>query len=65
MSLSARRELLTSTALRYQGATRKQKQAILDEFTATTGYHRKYATGLLGGFSKKPKRTQTARSHHE
>lgn len=47
MSLKARRELLASTAARYQQASKKEKQVILDEFTISSGYHRKYAIWLL------------------
>jgi hypothetical protein len=54
MSLSARRELLAATATRYQQARKKEKQNILDEFIAATGYHRKYAIGLLNDFGPVP-----------
>lgn len=37
---------------RYNHATRKEKQVILDEFTKTTGYTRKHAIHLLGGTYK-------------
>jgi hypothetical protein len=47
MSLKAKRELLSVTAHRYQAANKKQKQKILDEFVAATGYHRQYAIPLL------------------
>lgn len=47
MSLKARRELLAATARRYQQAGKQKKKAILDELTAATGYHRKYAITLL------------------
>lgn len=47
MSLKARYELLSVTAPRYQIATKKEKQQILDEFIKVTGYHRKYAITLL------------------
>ena len=47
MSLQARRELLRVTAVRYQKSSKKEKQLILDEFVASTGYHRKYAIQLL------------------
>ncbi len=47
MSLSARQELTNSLAGRYRQANRLEKKRILDEFTATTGYHRKYAVSLL------------------
>ncbi len=47
MSLKSRHELLSVTAPRYQAAKKKQKQQILDEFVAATGYHRHYAIPLL------------------
>jgi hypothetical protein len=47
MSLKARRELLKATAKRYKRACKPEKTSILNEFTATTGYHRKYAITLL------------------
>lgn len=34
---------------RYQKARKKDQSAILDEFVATTGYHRKHASALLAG----------------
>ena len=58
MSLKSRRELLAVTAPRYQAAGKKQKQQILDEFVAATGYHRRYAIPLL-------KRYQTAENKVE
>ncbi len=50
MSLTARRELLEATAKRYQVASKQEKKVILDEFTAATGYHRKYAISLLKNY---------------
>jgi hypothetical protein len=47
MSMATKRELLTTVAPRYFRANRKEKSRILDEFVASTGYHRKYATALL------------------
>lgn len=47
MTLKARRELLATVAPRYQTSSKKQKQRILDEFVAATGYHRQYAIPLL------------------
>ena len=47
MSLTSRRELLASIAPRYRVAKRVDKQRILEEFTAATGYHRQYAIQLL------------------
>lgn len=65
MSLPARRELLAATAARYQQASKKEKQVILDEFVAATGYHRKYAIALLNDFgpapSEPPKRERNPR----
>ena len=53
MSLKARYELLAATAKRYQQACKQEKTAILDEFTAVTGYHRKYAIRLLKNHTPK------------
>lgn len=47
MSLQGKRELLAQTAGRYREAAPGQKTIILDEFTAATGYARKYAIRLL------------------
>jgi hypothetical protein len=47
MSLKTRQELLLCIAPRYNAATKTEKQKILDELTAATGYHRKYANQLL------------------
>ena len=42
----ARRELAQAVGSRYRAATRTEKRAILDEFVAVTGYHRKHAIRL-------------------
>ncbi len=34
---------------RYRKASKKERSAILDEYVKTTGCHRKYAIGVLGG----------------
>jgi hypothetical protein len=47
MSQRSKRELLAEIQPRYLKAKKVQKQKILDEFTAATGYHRKYAIRLL------------------
>ncbi len=47
MSMKSKRELLTTVSPRYVTATGTEKRRILDEFVATTGYHRKYAIALL------------------
>ena len=65
MSFRTRRELLLQIIPRYREADRNQKKSILDEFVASTGYSRKYATRLLClknlPLSKEIKRT---RSHY-
>jgi hypothetical protein len=49
MSLRAKEEYLRAVHGRYRQATRAAKGQILDEFCATTGYHRKSALRLLHG----------------
>ncbi len=47
MTKSSKRELLEAIRPRYLQANRRGKSRILDEFVATTGYHREYAIRLL------------------
>jgi hypothetical protein len=47
ISMGARREILAAVAERYRTAGRRQKGRILDELTATTGWHRKHAVRAL------------------
>ena len=47
MSVSSRQELAREVSVRYARASRSEKSRILDEFVRTTGYHRKYAMGVL------------------
>lgn len=47
MSLKSKHELLEVVRARYLKASKLEKQKILDEFTAATGYHRKYAIRVL------------------
>jgi hypothetical protein len=47
MSMKSKRELVTTVSPRYVTATGADQARILDEFVATTGYHRKYAIALL------------------
>src|ERR1700729_17702 len=49
ISMGARREVLTAVAERYRTAGQRQKGPILDELTATTGWHRKHAVRALSG----------------
>lgn len=64
MSLSARRELALRTAVRYKNAARPEKKRILDEFLASTGFHRKHATRLLNQIlrGKEPARERRGRT---
>lgn len=52
MSQRSKREMIESIRPRYLKASRSGKQQILDEFIATTGYHRKYAIRVLRHGSK-------------
>jgi hypothetical protein len=47
MSQQSRHELHDQVQSRYLKASKAEKQRILDEFTANTGYHRKYAIRVL------------------
>ncbi len=65
MSLASRRELLAVTAPRYRTAHRAERSRILEEFVASTGYHRKYALRLLNHpLSKAPARKRRPRARH-
>ena len=62
MSLESRRELLAAVAPRYRLARRAERSRILEEFVASTGYHRKYALKLLNHpRSKAPARKKRQR----
>lgn len=52
MSQRSKREMIESIRPRYLKANRATKTQILDEFIATTGYHRKYALRVLKHGSK-------------
>jgi transposase len=47
IGVDARRELVSVLAERYRAGGRTEKRAILDEFAAVTGYHRKHAILIL------------------
>lgn len=47
MSVTSRRELLAVVAPRYRAARGEERRWVLEEFIASTGYHRKYALTLL------------------
>ncbi len=52
LKMSEKRSITRETVRRYKAADRKGKQRILDEFTQTTGYNRKYAIHLLSTWGK-------------
>ena len=47
MTIRSRRELLAAVTVRYARARSRERESILDEFVASTGYNRKYAIHLL------------------
>ncbi len=61
MSLKSKRELLAELRPRYTLGQRSDKQRVLDELVATTGYHRKYAIQLLNHPPRRRTRPQRAR----
>lgn len=55
MSQRSKRELFAEVQPRYLKARKSEKQRMLDEFTASTGYHRKYAIRVLKhGYKRRP-----------
>ena len=56
LTLTTRQELTKEVRDRYWRASKKQKTLILDQFVASTGYHRKYAVAVL---RQKPRRDRT------
>lgn len=55
MSQRSKRELFAEVQPRYLKASKAEKQKILNEFTANTGYHRKYAIRILKhGYKRRP-----------
>ncbi len=64
MSQHSRRELLAVVGPRYRAAQRTDRKRILDEFVASSGYHRKYALHLLNHPPKAPPaRKKRQRTH--
>ncbi len=53
LTMRERRAVLSATAKRYQQATKRERGAILDEFTHTTRYGRKYAAWVLTNWLRK------------
>ena len=52
LTMKEKRSITREIVKRYRGADKKGKHNILDEFTQTTGYHRKYAIHLLSTWGK-------------
>ena len=52
LTMGERMSVTRETAVRYRKADKAGKQRILDEFTETTGYHRKYAIQMLNQWGK-------------
>jgi len=59
MSHQSKREMIEAIQPRYLKANKAGKQQILDEFIATTGYHRKHAIRVLKA-TRKPKSLKKA-----
>ena len=64
MSPRSKRDMLGAVQPRYQKASREVKSRILDEFCATTGYHRKYAIHLLNSPLKEVSELRRRRRGH-
>jgi hypothetical protein len=45
--MTTRKELTAAIGARYRGASKSEKQKILDEFVTLTGFHRKHAIRAL------------------
>ena len=65
MSQKSKQELADALRPRYQRAAWAEKGRILDEFVATTGYHRKYAIQLLKHWPRPsgPRRRRSQRQY--
>jgi len=61
MSNQSKQEYLQLVRFRYHGATKGQKQAMLDELCAVCGYNRKYAIRLLNAKQSSSGKTKLAR----
>ncbi len=61
MSQHSRRELLAVVVPRYHAAHGTDRKRILDEFVASSGYHRKYALHLL---NHPPKALRARKKRH-
>lgn len=55
LNMSERQSLVRVTAERYQRSGKREKRLILDEFVKSSGYHRTYASFLLGNHGRRIK----------
>lgn len=62
MTKNSKRELLEAIWPRYLRASKADKTRILDEFVATTGYHRKHAIRLLKPGAKQQRKKKPGKS---
>ena len=53
LTMKEKKALTREIARRYRRGSKKEKHMMLDEFTRTTGYNRKYAIHLLTNWGKK------------
>lgn len=65
MSRVSKRELVAELRPRYQKAGQVEKQRILDELVATTGYHRKYAIQVLNHAPRPPSRPRRGQPKYD
>lgn len=65
MTPLARRQLLQALHPHYRSAPRAGKTQILDTFATATGYHRKYALGLLRHGPPSPRRPRQGRLRYD
>ena len=62
MDVNSRYRLAESLRKRYQGASKAQRGVLLSVFCDATGYNRRYATSVLRGRARLPKRRPRGRS---
>ena len=52
LTMSEKKAITKEVARRYRKARKKEKGGILDEFVATTGYNRSYASWVLSNWGR-------------
>src|SRR5512135_1026081 len=65
MSQMSKREWLAELRPRYRKAGPAEKQRMLDEVVATTGYHRKYAIQVLNHAPRRPSRPRHGKPKYD